>query len=788
MKNHGETMTSRYQQAQTLLQGVGTKNIIQNDTLFPHWIEGSDCFWYERAIKRGVEPLIKIGKEYRLVDAKVASNTTAFDHDELAVALAQASNQTVDKEDLPIKNVSINLSPLTVSFSAFDQHWLYTTDNKHCRAIETIITEINEPLSPDGSKIAFIRDKNLWLRNINSGEEWAITFDGEEDYSYGGGHNAWGYPIDAIGIAEQPALWSPDSTRLLVILRDKRQVPILPQLEFIPSDGGIRPSVNYTKVAYPGDEHVETFQLLAVDVAQSKTCKPDYPPLTVTFNTNTGVFFTRTAWWAKDGRHAYFIALTRGDRVMRLIEFDTDTGNTRVLFEETSETHINIYGGDQDCTTAHRILEDSNELLWWSELSGWGHLYLYDLSSGELIRQVTNGNWCVRDVLQVNEKQREILIQTSGRVSGRDPYYRDICRVHMDTGELTVLLSNDEDTTVHYPESLLVKFDKSANTPISGVSPSSDFIVVTRSRVDKASVSQLVNRSGELILELETADTTSLPKGWTWPEPVQVQAADGITPLYGVLYRPSNFCPDKSYPVINNVMAAPWLTTVPKGSFNCNRGYTSMLFFHGAALAELGFIVLQLDSRGTPLRGKAFQDESYGWVPDACNCDDHTHAIQQLAARYPSMDLSRVGSFSLAYSSGLINFLKCQDLYKVHVQGKIVDERFLGSTVSGDKWEGSDGPKCDKQNAEDMVENLRGKLLLMHSLQDPVAKNFSPAGTLRVIDALQQANKDFDMLIAPGSNASYERYATRRAFDYLVKNLLGEEPPKEFNFEVSLQP
>ena len=777
MNHDSQTIAHRYQTAQSLLQGHYTTSLIQNDTLFPHWIAGTDSFWYERATKQG--------SEYRRIDASTLSSQAAFNPEELALALSKASNQTVDKDDLPIVHVSISDSPSIVSFKAFDQDWQFSIDDKLCTPSAAVIANIDEAISPDGKKAAFIRDFNIWIRDVESGEEWSLTSDGEEDYSYGGPSSAWGLPA----APEKPVQWSPDSTCVLTVRRDKREVPVLPMIDHVPADGSTRPTLSYTKVAYPGDEHIETFQLLALNLANGKVCVPNYPLLPAGFNNNMGVFFARIAWWARDCRHAYFIAQERGDRVVRLIEFDTQNGTTRVLFEEKSDTQINILASDYLSPPAHRVLSNSDELIWWSERSGWGHLYLYNLASGELIRPITSGDWTVRDVLHVDELRREIVIQTSGRLSEKNPYYRDICRVNMDTGELNTLYSVDEDTTVHYRESWIVaeKFAQCENTYTSGISPSGNYIVVTRSRVDRTPKSFLLNRDGEAILELETADISSLPKGWTWPEPVTVKAADGTTPLYGVLYRPSNFSPDKLYPVINHTSGAPWLSMVPQGSFNCSRSYyTDRHYFQGVALAELGFIVLQLDSRGTPLRSKQFQDHSYGWVPQACDSEDHASAIQQLAKRYSFMDINRVGSLSVVYHSGLVNFLLQQDLYKVHVQGRIIEERFLGSTMVGDKWEGCDEGRVKKQYAEDLVGNLRGKLLLMHPIQSSAARCYPPAPMLRVIDALQKANKDFDMLMAPGSNESYEPYATRRTWDYLIKYLMKEEPPKEYELKASL--
>ena len=294
--------TECYQRAQAVLQGLGTKSLVQNDTLFPHWIENTDYFWYERAIKIDKESTVKIGKEFRLVDAKAASNSAAFDHDALAQALAQASGQTVDKEDLPISSVDISLAPLAVSFVAFDQHWLFASDNKPCQAIEIPIIKVDEVLSPDGKRIAFVRDYNVWLRDVDSGEEWAVTFGGEEDYGYGGGNTAMGLSLGQ----EQPALWSPDSTGLLTVLRDKRNVQAVPMVDPVPTDGSIRPTVHFTKVAYPGDEQVETFQLIAIDINTNKTYAADYPPIATGSNSFMGAFFSRMAWWANDNQNGLF--------------------------------------------------------------------------------------------------------------------------------------------------------------------------------------------------------------------------------------------------------------------------------------------------------------------------------------------------------------------------------------------------------------------------------------------------------------------------------------------------
>ena len=236
------------------------------------------------------------------------------------------------------------------------------------------------------------------------------------------------------------------------------------------------------------------------------------------------------------------------------------------------------------------------------------------------------------------------------------------------------------------------------------------------------------------------------------------------------------------------INSAPWLSVAPKTSFNSNgQFYTGRFNYYCSALAELGFIVLTLDSRGTPLRSKSFQDESYGWIPSAANTDDHASAIEQLIQRYPYMDGERVGIFTFSgYRSGLQNFLERQDIYKVCVQMNLMDNRLIGGTMEGEKFEGIDGPSTDKRYPEQLVENLQGKLLLITSLKSSFHSPAYPAAaTFRVIDALQKANKDFDQVIVGtgGLGRSVTAYQYRRGFDYLVTHLQGAKPPKEFSFQ-----
>ena len=784
MAVHWKEMQSRYRRAALFMQGYKSTRLVQNETILPTWIGKTNYFWYKRAGKMAEKISPQTCHEYRLVNAETKVNEMAFDHCQLASALTKASGKRVDSTALPISNITLALSPLMVTFNAFRKRWIFDGEKNKCRLCAIPFLKDDEAPSPDGRWIAFVKDYNLWLHEVATGRELPLTSDGEQDYFYGLGSTAWGASL----FPEPPALWSPDSMRLITVRRDKRLVKTLPHVCHVPLDGSIRPQLNQFKVAYPGDEYVETYEMIAFDIKTRQICQANLPPIpTCKDGNDLGGFLRHLSWWALDNLHAFFIDRALGMKRLRLMRFDTQTGITRQLIEETSDSYVNITP-DGQCLPLYRHLPQTNEMIWWSERSGWGHLYLYDLGSGELKNPITSGDWVVRDILYLDIEGREVYVQTGGRVVGRDPYYRDVCRVNIDTGEISTLLSSDHDYIVHYPNSVLAhKLVGEASDHTGGIAANGSYLIVTRTRANELPATFLIDKEGNRIMDLEMAELSASLRNWRWPEPVKFTAADNETDIYGLVFRPSYFTPKKKYPVINYINSGPWLSVVPKGSFHTSRGYADRHYFYSAALAELGFIVLNLDSRGTPLRSKAFQEYSYGWIPASANTEDHVGAIKQLGKRYSYADLDNVGMCSLAYRSGLQNFLERQDIYKVGVQMSLLDSRLISRTIEGDTYEGVEGPEKDNLYPEQLIEKLSGKLLLMLSMNNFTSSAYPPAGTFRVIDALQKANKDFDLVIVPNTVFVVDGYMHRRSWDYLVRNLMGEEPPKEFNLkEVSV--
>lgn len=757
---------ARYECAQTIFRGFGSTQVIRNGTVFPVWIGETNCFWYAREFKDG--------REFRLINAELVTNVLAFDHNVLAGLLGEEVQESIDPKNLPIRDICIKLNPLTVQFSALGKSWCYQDASQILEQANTYSK--TWVISPDGKQAAFVRDFNLWLCDLDSGEERALTSDGEEFYDYGSSSTVWGR--SPLPYLVTQALWSPDGKTLFTVQKDRRQVKALPIVHHVPKDGSLRPQVSQPRIAYPGEDNIEEYRLLTIDVDSGRQQSVDYARVPVTQNSNRGIFSHDYAWWGPDSQQAYFIDIDRYSRRARVVVFDADTGTTRIVLEETSETHL-AFSGNENLTHTMVILPETDELIWYSERSGWAHFYLYDLKAGALKNTLTTGQWRVRNSVRFDPKRRELFLTTSGRVAGRNPYYRDLVRVNIDTNEMVTLAEGDYEYITACPTLSIAAYAGHAGLNVAlcnGVSATGDYAVVTRSRVDTVPETLLVGRNGQQIMVVETADL-SLPEGWVWPEPVQMKAADGETDIYGVIYKPANFDPKKSYPVIDSALSYNSATSqVAKGSFT-NSGLYGGNFYHEAALAQLGFIVVQMDGRGAAYRSKAFVDASYGSYEEGNRLEDHVAGLQQLLTRYPYMDQSRVGIVALvAGSAAVIGLLKHPEFYQVGAGIQIYDGRLRPAVLGEDKWVGPEGRASDVRPLEDYASNLKGKLLQCLSLLAPT----DTASTLRILHALQRANKDVDVVVEPNVSGGISNYQLRRIWDHMVRHLQGNKPPKEF--------
>jgi dipeptidyl aminopeptidase/acylaminoacyl peptidase len=456
--------------------------------------------------------------------------------------------------------------------------------------------------------------------------------------------------------------------------------------------------------------------------------------------------------WSDDASQLAFVSTSRDHKHEVLRIADPETGAVRDVMDETVETFFESGGN-------WRLLAESNEALWYSQRDDWGHLYLYDLETGRVKNQITRGDWNVLRLLRIDGGDRMLYFTGVGRETG-DPYFNYLYRVRMDGSDLELLTPD------------------SANHQIS-FSPSGHYFVDSYSTPDTPPVTVLRDARGRKVMDLEEADISQLlATGWTPPIPVTVKARDGVTDLYGLMYEPSELDRTKKYAIINRIYPGPQTGSVGSRTFSASRGDTR-------ALAELGFIVVQLDAMGTPMRSKTFHEAYYGNMGDN-GLPDHITGMQQLAERHPWIDIDRVGIYG-GSGGGFASadaIMRYPEFFKVAVSWSGNHDNRNYEDDWGEKWQGllvedEDGTtNYDNQANQLLVENLRGKLLLAHGTMD---NNVPFYNTLLVVNELIAANKDFDLILFPNRRHSLrEAYMTRRRWDYFVQHLMGAEPPVEY--------
>jgi dipeptidyl aminopeptidase/acylaminoacyl peptidase len=604
-------------------------------------------------------------------------------------------------------------------------------------------------VSPDGRWVVRVRDHDLVLVDAASGAERQLTADGAAGWSYATEPDVGisRFTVELFELVLRPVVaWSPDSTRFVTHRVDQRALPLLGYVQSSPPDGS-RPRGFMQHYAMPGEEHVATAELVVVDVAGGRLTWADCGPLLVPYRSPIS---TAHLWWDDDGSAVHFVDFGRADRVARLRQLDPGTGETTVLIEETSATHVQVNPAWLRRPNA-RVLS-SGEIVWWSERSGWGHLYLYGRDGSA--RALTQGDWVVRDLLHVDGERRTAVFTASGREVGLDPYVRQLYRVPLDGGDVEQLSDDELDHDVV-------------------ASPSGRFLVDRASYVDRPERSRVLDADGTVVLELGHADASALrAAGWEAPERFTVKAADGETDLWGLLFRPHGLDPAWRYPVLDDIYPGPQVGAA--GIRFCTGAPR-----HAASMAALGFAVVVLDARGTPLRGKAFQDHCRG-ERDADWLDDHAAAIAQLGDRYPWLDTGRVGIYG--HSGGgrasTAALLRRPDVFHVAVSVAGNHDDRLNHPVWSEKYHGPvDEADYEAHANATYASQLEGKLFLIHGELDD---NVHPPMTLRLVDALIAANKDFDLLLVPNADHAMligQSYWIRRRWDFVVRHLLHVEPP-----------
>ncbi len=688
------------------------------------WI-GDSHFWYQRSTATG--------HEFVLGDT---SGTTrlAFDHERLAKAVSAETGDDLKPSRLALLDLQFSEKENTIEFFLSGDRWridlaTYTAKRLSQRSpgIGAItgprVAEKTEPVpSPDGKLEAFLQNHNVWIRETANPKKPApLSTDGSE-----GNYYTLGGPV-----------WSPDSRKLAVYRVRPGQRRRILYIESSPSDQ-VQPRTKETTYVKPGDA-LDIPQPVLFDVASRK----QFPIDNALF---PNPYAMSRIEWRKDSRAFTFEYNQRGHQVYRVIEVDAATGRPRAVIDESSPTFFCYYS-----KLYRKDLDDGRETIWMSERDGWNHLYLYDAASGRVKHQITRGQWVVRSVVAVDQQRRHIYFTAGGIDANQDPYFRYLFRIHIDGTGFTRLTPEGADHDV-------------------SISPDFQFFTATRSRVDLPPVTELrATSDGALIKVLEKVDAEKLrAAGWRAPEVFTAKGRDTKTDIWGLMYKPSQFDPAKQYPVLEYIYAGPHDSFVPK-SFTAAHPMQAM--------AELGFIVVQMDGMGTSNRSKAFHDVCWKNIGDA-GFPDRIAWHKAAAAKFPWYDVERLGIYG--HSAGGQNSLGALlfhgDFYKAAASSAGCHDNRMDKISWNEQWMGWPvGPEYAASSNVDHASNLKGKLLLAVGELDT---NVDPASTMQVVNALIKSKKTFDLLFLPGAgHGGWGDYWDRKRADFFVQHLLGVTPP-----------
>jgi len=714
-----------YKRADDLARNTMSKVFYGN--VRPSWIGKTGNLFYEN--------LTPSGTEYVIVNAITRSKKPAFDQKKFITAFESATGKKAEAGKLPVRNIIFSEKLGSFAFNYDNYNWICNLKDykivKSDRVSErgpsgpynwAFRDELanNPVISPDQKWTAFIRNFNIWIRSDDN-KEYQLSFDGGTGEYY-----------------SSYIRWSPDSKKLVSCRVKPAEKHIIHSIESSPADQ-LQPKYYSFEYPKPGDAVPQFFPQL-FDVDSKKHIKVDDSQL-------PNQYSITNIKWGKESRFFTFEYNKRGHQVYQVIKVDSETGKCEVVINETSPTFID-YSGKK-----YRYdIEETGEIIWASERDGWNHLYLYDSETGAVKQQITKGEWVVREVAFVDDSNRYIVFQAGGIEPG-DPYFVHFYRINFDGTGLTRLTDGN-------------------GTHEASFSPDKKYFVDTWSRVDSPPVSVLRNtEDGSQIMVLEKADISKLLEtGIKFPESFVARGRDGITDIWGIIIRPVNFDPAKKYPVIEYIYAGPHSSFVPK-SFRASFGEMHQL-------AEIGFIVVQIDGMGTSNRSKAFHDVCWKNIRDA-GFPDRILWLKAAAEKYPYMDLERVGIYggSAGGQNAAGAVLFHPEFYKVAVAACGCHDNRMDKIWWNEQWMG--WPVGEEYAQSSNVENawrLKGRLLLINGEMDD---NVDPASTEQLVNALIKAGKDFEYVFVPGARhiSNGGTYGSRKRRDFFVKHLLGVEPP-----------
>lgn len=714
-----------YNRAYALREKYNAKHVLYAGVV-PHWVDQTSAFWYVRQTEKG--------KEYVKVDAASKKRTALFDQQKMAAALTEKAGREINAYNLPLQNCRLNISLDTLRFQLDGKFWAYSIKNNRLldkgaippRGKERHWMEVDDEkegrpvTSPDGKWTAFIKNDNVYVREVATGKEKQLSQDGTLSNYY-----------------SSYIQWSPDSKSVVSCRIRPVEKRYVYYVESSPADQA-QPKLHKQEYAKPGDEL--RFKVPCIfEVESGRRLIPSTELFSHQYELSGPM-------WNADSKAITFEYNERGHKVYRVLEMSAVDGSVRTLIEEKEEKYVNyprIY---------RNYLSDGKRIIWSSERDNYNHLYLYDRATGKPLNQITKGEWYVRGVQHVDEANEVIYFSANGMKKGEDPYLIHYYKINFDGSNLVEL------------------------TPEEGMHQcwySSDYkyLVDVYSKVDQAPIAVLRDaKDGKIRMQLDKADISALlANGWKAPEVFSAKGRDGKTDMWGVIYRPSNFDPSKKYPVIEYIYSGPGDQYVPKTFSSYNWWITS--------LAELGFIVVQVDGMTTSFRSKEFEEVCYKNLKDA-GLPDHIAWIKAAAQKYPYMDIDRVGIFGCSAggqeSTGAVLFHP--EFYKAAYSACGCYDNRMDKIWWNELWMGY--PVDESYSACSNVDNAhllsRPLMLVVGELDD----NVDPASTMQVANALIKANKDFELVVIPGAHHTMgEDFGEHKRYDFFVRHLMGVTPP-----------
>jgi len=716
------------------------QNKVGSLTVLPFFFKNDDRFWFIYEDQNG--------RNYYYVDPATKKKQLLYDKSAIAAGLYKLRKEPIDTAlisfsapfDLSGKQQTVRISYKKESYAwNFYSHQL-TPDNKEEQK-PGFPKGITGTASPDKHWQLYTRAHNLVLQRVGDTAETTLSRDAERYYSFGINEDDTSVsrtmPADAV--------WLPDCKRFYLVRKDNRRVGTLSVVHSLASP---RPWLETYKYQLPGDKEVTQYELFAGDVTTGKLIKIN------TEKWKDQELEVVKIKFAAD--EIYFLRKKRTRDEIELCAGNMRTGEVRVIVHEKSKPYLN-----EDLFNV-QIINNGNDIIWWSDRTGWGHYYRYG-NDGTLKNAITRGNYTAGRILYVDTIGNMLYLYGYGKEAGRNPYYAHVYKVSLDGNKADLLTPENATHAVYF-------------------SPSGHYIVDNFSTINTPPQTTLRNNNGKLIMAVAQPNLEKLYAwGWRPPEPFTVKAADGVTDLYGIMWKPFDFDSTKKYPVISQVYPGPQIETVWPD-------FTIFDKYNNAPLAQTGFVVVCMGHRGgSPYREKKYATYQYGNLRDAPLADDK-HGLEQLAQRYQFIDINRVGIFGHSGGAMMAAAAICTypGFYKVAVASSGNHDNNLYNRTWGETYQGitertdtlpggktvTSFPFKTAVN-QTLAKNLQGHLLLVTGETDA---NVHPGNTYRLADALIKAGKDFDMLVLPGQSHHYEgvykTFFEKKLRSYFAKYLI----------------